>query len=98
MCHFLLLDFLFFIVRLIQKFCINIIYFVITYFIIRDTLIMIYFIIYIKLSNKKSKIEKRHFLIAREMEGKEIEDEPRRHKGIHQLLVTATIITRVTAY
>jgi hypothetical protein len=30
------------IIRLIQIFCINIIYFVMTYFIIRDTLIMIY--------------------------------------------------------
>jgi hypothetical protein len=42
------------------------------------------------------KVKNDNFLYAREMQGKEVEDEPRHHEGIHQLLVAATIITRVT--
>ena len=43
------------------------------------------------------KIKNDNFLYAREMKDKEVEYEPRRHEGIHQLLATATIITRVTS-
>jgi hypothetical protein len=48
-CRFLLLDLLF-VVGLIQSFYINIIYFLMTYFIIKDTLIISYLFYYL---NKK---------------------------------------------
>ena len=46
---------------------------------------------------KSLKVKIDTFLLAREMEGKEVEDELRRHEGVHQLPITVTIITRVTS-